>query len=52
MWHDVIWGLEKDIRKMKLDGARLCMCANDGDLSYSLHRLAWISNFVAQTKDQ
>jgi len=28
------------------------MYANDGDLLCSIHRVAWISNFFAQTEDQ
>jgi len=28
------------------------MCANDGDLSCSLHRAAWTFDFIAQTETQ
>jgi len=49
MWHDPN-GLEQEL--LKMDGVRLCMYANDGDLSCSLHRVAWISTFFAQTQNQ
>jgi hypothetical protein len=54
MWRDARWIIlllaNQDI--MKVDGVRLCMYANDGDLSCSLHRVAWISDFFAQTETQ
>jgi hypothetical protein len=36
----------------KIDGVRSCMYVNDGDVSCLLHRVAWISDFFAQTEDR
>ena len=44
--------LNNDNANVNMHGVRLRMYVNDGDLSCSLHRVAWISIFFAHIEDQ